>query len=179
MNGADYDNEIFTGMSHRRWLQVKRVKKLCNNDVAPKKGEEGYNPCYKYDYIYKVIVHHGNQLSKRSELDITGDETSWATASPGEAGVGVTGMIMGKPGVLKGGQTVIVSDSHHIRPRAYMHKHKLHVKAVDWTAMGPIECKAMLDQIGLMCVGEPGEIKNCILINHTLLGITTSLVIRL
>ena len=121
MNCADYDDDIFIGMPHRRWLQVKRVKKLCNNDVAPKKGEEGYDLCYKCNYIYKVIVHNINQLSKSAELDITGDETSWATASPGEAGAGVTGIIMGKPGVSKGGQTVIVSDSRRIRPRAYMH----------------------------------------------------------
>ena len=159
MNCADYDDDIFTAMPHRRWLQAKRVKKLCNNDVAPKKGEEGYDPCYKYDYIYKVIVHNINELSKRAELDITGDETSWATASPGEAGAGVTGRIMGKPGVSKGGQTVIISDSHRIRPRAYMHRHKLHEKPPGWTAMGPIECKFILDTVKPMCVGEPGEIK--------------------
>ena len=62
MNCADYDDDIFTGMAHRRCLQVKRVKKLYSNDAAPKKGGEGYDPCYKYDYIYKVIVQNINQL---------------------------------------------------------------------------------------------------------------------
>ena len=36
------------------------------------------------------------------------DETSWATASPGEAGDGVTYRVPNKPGVSKGGQAVII-----------------------------------------------------------------------
>ena len=37
------------------------------------------------------------------ELDIIKGETSWATVSTGEAGAGVTGRMMGKQGVSKGG----------------------------------------------------------------------------
>ena len=33
---------------------------------------------------------------------------------------------MGKPGVSKGGQIVMISDVNWIRPRVYMHRHKLH-----------------------------------------------------
>ena len=107
---SDYDDAVYDSQTHRRWLQIKRVKKLCNNDVCPKRGEEGYDPTYKYDYIYKCIIHNVNKLSKRSELDLTGDDTSWATASPIEAGAGVTYQVPNKPGVSKGGQTVIISD---------------------------------------------------------------------
>ena len=63
-------------------------------------------------------------------MDLTGDETSWATASPGEAGSGVTYRVPNKTGVSKGGHTVIISDSHQVRPRAYMHRHKLHDRPV-------------------------------------------------
>ena len=48
----------------------------------------------------------------------------------------VTGRIMNKPGISKGGQVVIISDANRIRPRAYMHRHKLHVMPDDWTLTG-------------------------------------------
>ena len=127
---SDYDDAVYDSLTHRRWLQIKRVEKLCNNDVCPKRGEEGYDPMYKYDYIYKCIIHNLNELSKRAELDLMGDETSWATASPGEAGAGVTYRVPNKPGVSKVWQTVIISDSHQVRTRAYMHRHKLHDRPV-------------------------------------------------
>jgi hypothetical protein len=44
----------------------------------------------------------------------------------GEAGSGLIGQIIKKPGVTKGGQIIMVSDVHHVRPRTYMHWHKLH-----------------------------------------------------
>ena len=157
--GSDYDDEVARSITFSRWLQIKRVKKLCNNDVCPKKGEEGYDPTYKYDYIYKCIINNVNAISKRAELDATGDETSWSTASPGESGAGVTFRVMNKPGISKGGQTVIVSDSHRVRPRAYMHRHKMHEKPEGWNAMGPIECRKMLEKLIPMVDGEDGETK--------------------
>ena len=72
------------------------VKKLCNNNTCPTQGELGYDPTFKYDYIYKYLFHNMNALNKKGELDLTGDETSWATASPGEKGAGMTGRIMNK-----------------------------------------------------------------------------------
>ena len=62
-----------------RW---RELKKLCNNDVVPKQNEPDYGPTYKYDYIYKCIVHNVNYLSELAELDATLDETTFATASP-------------------------------------------------------------------------------------------------
>ena len=112
--GADYDDTIAMAQTYRRWLQIKRVKKLCNNDSAPKKGEKYYDPTYKYDYIFKCIVHNTNYLSYLADLDATIDETSFATASPGEAGAGVTYRVFGKPGISKGGQTVLLCDSKHV-----------------------------------------------------------------
>ena len=35
-------------MTLERWVQLKRVLKLCNNDTAKKRTEQGYDPCYKY-----------------------------------------------------------------------------------------------------------------------------------
>ena len=139
MCGSDLDDDIFAAMTYRRYLQIKRMKKLCNNNTAPKRGQPGYDPAYKFDYIYKCIVHNVNALTKQAGLDLCGDETTWATASPGEAGSGITGRVVGKPGVNKGGQTVIVSDVDRFRPRAYMHRHKLHMKPDGWTIMSQWE----------------------------------------
>ena len=72
-NGSDYDETISVAQTHCRWLQIKRVKKFCNNDTCPKQGELNYDPTFKYDYIYKCLFHNMNVLSKKAELDLTGD----------------------------------------------------------------------------------------------------------
>ena len=67
-------------MSLCRWNQIKRLLKLNNNDMTKKGGEDGYNPSYKYDMVYDVIVSNVSNvisLTKDGELDLTGDETSW------------------------------------------------------------------------------------------------------
>jgi hypothetical protein len=51
MECADQDNEIDQSMLHGRWLQIKRVAKLCNNDGVPNWGQDGYDPAYKYDML--------------------------------------------------------------------------------------------------------------------------------
>ena len=146
--GADYDDHISMALSFRRWLQIKRVKKLCNNDSAIKnKDSPNYDPTYKYDYIFKCIINNVNYLTMDAELDCTIDETTYATASPGESGAGVTFRIMGKPNVSKGGQTVLLCDAHRVRPRAYYHRHKVHSKPEGWTASGMIEARRLLEKL--------------------------------
>ena len=62
--------------------------------------------------------------------------------------------------MTKGGHTCIISDSHRVIPRAYMHRHKLHEKPEGWLSMGPIECNTMLDKMEPMIYGMSGEEKN-------------------
>ena len=114
--GAAYDDDIAQGMNYQHWLQIKRVKKkLCNNNKETKKGQEGYSPSYKFDYMWRCLIYNINFLPKHVELDICGDETCWATASYGEAGAGLTFQMTNKPGITKGGHPVLVSDIHCIR----------------------------------------------------------------
>ena len=112
--GSDYDNLIDLSMTHCRFIQIKRVMKLCDNKACPKQGEAGYDPAYKFDYIWKTIVHNVNAISKTADLDLCGDETSYATGSYGEKGSGLVGRIQNKPGVSKGGQIVLVSDVQRV-----------------------------------------------------------------
>ena len=54
---------------------------------------------------------------------------------------------MGKPNVSKGGQTVLVCDAHHVRPRAYYHRHKVHSKPEGWTASGTIKARRLIEML--------------------------------
>ena len=108
MTGSDYDDKLATSINFQIWLQVKRVNNLCNNDTVKKRGEEGYDHFYKYDYIWKFIVHNANLFMEEADIYLCGDETIWDTTSYGESGSGVTGITKKNPEVTKGGKTVLL-----------------------------------------------------------------------
>jgi hypothetical protein len=152
-----YDKDIAASITHTRWLQLKRTYKVCDNATAPKKGEEGYNPGYKFDYIFKCIINNINELSHSSDLDLCGDETTWAHNGFGEAGTGLLTRVMGKPGVTKGGQIVLVSDAYRNRPRAYLHRHKCHPPIAGFTRQGPMEVRMIMEDMKRLVTGEEGD----------------------
>ena len=98
----------------------------------------------KTDYIWWCLIHSINFPTKHAELDLSEDETSWATSSYCEAGGGLKCRISNNPGITKGGQTVLAIDVHRTRPRAYRHRHKLHVKPHGWNIWGKIEVKEIM-----------------------------------
>ena len=103
-------------------------------------------------------MHNVNCISKHAESDQCGDETNWGHGGFGEADSGLVGQIMGKPGVLKGGQIVMVSDVNRMQPRAYLHRHKLHEKPTGWTASGPLEVCRIMEKVSRMVMdGEDTE----------------------
>ena len=63
-DGSDLNEEISNSINFGRWLQIKRVIKLCNNKDAPKCSDTKYYPAYKFDFIYKAIVHNVNAITK-------------------------------------------------------------------------------------------------------------------
>jgi hypothetical protein len=63
MECADHGDKIDQSMRHGRWLRIKRVVKLCNNDGVPKRGKDGYDPAYKYDMLWEVIFANVNATS--------------------------------------------------------------------------------------------------------------------
>ena len=150
-----YDPRIANSITHTRWLQIKRTLKLCDNDLAPKRGEAGYDPAYKYDYIFRTIVDNLNALTLRAELDLCGDETTYGHMGFGEPGSGLVARIMGKPGISKGGQIVLVSDASRNRPRMYTHRHKCHEKFDGWNKQGPSEVRRLMQIITPRIEGEP------------------------
>ena len=113
-------------MNYFHFLHIKKSIKINDNSKAPKFGEEGYNPAYKYDYAFKVIIENCNAFTKRADLDLTGDETTFGHNAYGEPKSGLVSRIIGKPHVTRGMQTVLVFDAFRNCPRAYCHRHKCH-----------------------------------------------------
>ena len=67
-----------------------------------------------------------------TEFYLCGDDTSSETKSYSKTGDGLTDQVSKKSVIPKGGQTVLVSDVHPIRQRAYKHINKVHVKPPGW-----------------------------------------------
>jgi hypothetical protein len=60
-NDPRFDPVIADIISNSRWVMIFKL----NNTLAdPKRGMENYDPCEKYDYIYKVMVHNMNYGTK-------------------------------------------------------------------------------------------------------------------
>jgi hypothetical protein len=66
---SNYDMETAGAITHLRWLQIKQVYKICDNDLAPKQGDADYDPAYKYDYIYTCLIHNINEFTQLGDLD--------------------------------------------------------------------------------------------------------------
>ncbi len=72
-----YDPVIAENITLQRWHRIKRYFKLSMGMEEKKRGEDGYNPCVKYDYIYRCLVHNMNYVTERADLDSKIDETNW------------------------------------------------------------------------------------------------------
>ena len=140
---------------------MKRLFKLNNNDTANKHGDPGYDPAYKYDVVYCVVIDNCIALTKAGSLDLTGDETTWPHQGYGERGSNIVSRIMKNPGVSKGGQTVLVGATNRICPYWYQHRHKLTPQyGTGFTAEGPAEVHSFIDAIDKKhAVGRAGDAK--------------------
>lgn len=156
-----YSEAISKTMTLTRFGELKRSKKLClNNDKSnPARGEPGYNPAYKFDLIYKCIVQNTNAITKKADENQVLDETTWGHSGYGESGSGLSGRLRNKP-VSKGGQVVMVMDANRLRPRAYMHRHKLYHEVFpeknNWSKNGPFELYNLSKEL-LKMVDDSGD----------------------
>ena len=96
-----YDSVIADNIKMTRCRDINTNFKLNNNLVSKKKGEEGYDPCNKYDMIFEVLINNMNYVTEKADKDCCFDESSWGFAGfSGETG----GRLIGKP-VSKGTHT--------------------------------------------------------------------------
>jgi hypothetical protein len=151
INSICFSSQVAGSMTITRFYELKSSKKLCHNGSSPQRGMDGYDPAYKFDLIYKTLVHNVNAVSKFADENQVLDESTWGHSGYGEAGSGLTGRLMNKP-VSKGGQVVIISDVGRFRPRAYMHRHNLHERA--FSREGPSELHALASSLLPMVDGH-------------------------
>ena len=69
---------------------------------------------------------------------------------------------MGKSGISKGGQRIIILDTHCVMPQTYMNLHKLYARLRGLNTMGHIEFKRRIDTAKTMIEGESCETKKSI-----------------
>lgn len=147
-----YDSVIDDAMSMDRWKKIKRYFKLNNNIITKPRGQPGYDPCSKYDFIYQCLVCNMNYLTLVADGDGTIDETSWGF---GGYGTEACFRVNGKQ-INKGGQTTLLYDINRRYPRAYIHRHKLQPRPQGFTAQGPAEVFALVQSIDkLLQSSEP------------------------
>lgn len=93
-----FRDEFNNSITYSRYLEIKRYFKLNFNHEEAKRGTPEYDPCAKYDYIVKTLIHNMNYCTAAADLDQTIDESTWPFAGySGEAG----GRLINKP-VSKG-----------------------------------------------------------------------------
>jgi hypothetical protein len=161
------DDDICDSMTYTRYCEIKCSMKLCHNGSSPQRGEPNYDPAYKYDLIYRTIIHNCNAITKFADENQTVDETTWGFSGYGEAGSGIQGRLRAKK-VPKGGQTVIIrSDSGRFRPRAYIHRHKLHQLPTGFTRQGCGEMHYLLSKVGDMTIGSTSTEKKIFRVKPT------------
>jgi hypothetical protein len=82
-----YDSVTDDAMSMDRWKKIKRYFKLNNNIISKPRGQPGYDPCSKYDFIFQCLVCNMNYLTLVADGDGTIDETSWGFGGYGTEAV--------------------------------------------------------------------------------------------
>ena len=55
---------------------MKRAIKLCDSGLAPKQRHPWFDPAYKYDYAWKIIIHNVNAVTYLADLDQRGNKTT-------------------------------------------------------------------------------------------------------
>ena len=67
---SKFDPATTDAMTEQRFLQIKRVVKLNDNNVSPRKGQPGYDPTFKYELVARTLIANTNAVSKRAGVEI-------------------------------------------------------------------------------------------------------------
>jgi hypothetical protein len=151
-NERRYDSLIAATMKHRRFIDLRGLIKLNDNTVQKKRGERGYDPCAKYNMIWDVICHNMNAILNEGGDDICIDETSWSHMGFGSEALE---RVYGKPGINKGGQTVIAVSAKRRYLLAYHHRHRLQPRLPPFTQQGPSEIASLIESLFPLVEGNP------------------------
>jgi len=156
-DNSAYDGDISSAFTRTRWCEIKRTIKLCDNRLAIKKGQPNYEPAYKYDLIFDVLVRNMNAITLYACSDQCVDESTFGHGGYGPMNDGLFGYLKNKP-FTKGGQIVLTCDVDRIRPRAYVHRHKAHPVIISPT--GPNEIALIYDRLEHLILAGQSENPN-------------------
>ncbi len=150
-----------------RWKSIKCYFKLNNNIMSKQWGQEGYDPCTKYNFIYKCLVANINYLTLVADGDGTINEFLWGFGGyKSKACIG----LMGNQ-VNKGGQTTLFYDIYCHYPCMYIHCHKLKPRPQGFSAQGPSEVFDLVKSIeALVANTEPNGCEQVVIPNPTRVG---------
>ena len=101
--------------------EIKRKIKLCNDDAANSRHQNGYNTTYKFDLPYKDFVSNTKSISVKTDNNQMIDKSSWTRCGYGEAGSEICGRLFQKKNFEKCGQTVLCMYAGRFRIHVYMH----------------------------------------------------------
>jgi len=124
-DNSAFDADMSSAFTRTRWCEIKRCIKLCDNRSAIKKGQPNYEPAYKYNKIFEVLIHNLNSITKHACADQCVDESTFGHGGYGPLMDGLFGYLRNKP-FTKGGQIALACDVDRIRPRACVHRHNAH-----------------------------------------------------
>ena len=74
---SNFDALIANNMTPSPFRQINPVFKLNNNLTSPQPGQEGYDPCAKYDHIFMATCHNMNYATEYADMDYAVDESTW------------------------------------------------------------------------------------------------------
>jgi hypothetical protein len=73
-DGADFCEYVTKAQNHTRLLQIKHTNNINLNSTTAKRGQEGYDPDYKYDYIYDTVIKNVSYFTEYADQDLCGDK---------------------------------------------------------------------------------------------------------
>jgi hypothetical protein len=87
------------------------------------------------DMLRPSIIKNTNLFTKEANLELCGDNTSWAHGGYGESNSGIVFRVTDTPCVTRDSQTVITTN------------HKLHEMLTSWTKKAPLEVRYITEQL--------------------------------
>lgn len=118
------------------------------DELLKLQSPEIYDPASKFSLIYDAVIENTRYFTKRADLDITGDETTYGNAGCGKYISNLKGKI-----VSRGGQSTLMMSK---RNRLYgaIHRHKSNPKCEGTWPAGPSEIRHLVEKYVADYVGD-------------------------
>ena len=130
-------------MNYWRWLPKKELK---NATITQRQSKDTLVTIWATNLITHDVALFTTSIFSQSAQNLisAGMRQVELHQVMVRCGDGLTEQNSNKPDIMKGGQTILVSDILCGRPHAYMHIRKMHVKPPGRNVQGKIEAKEII-----------------------------------